>query len=135
MTYGKEGGALLRQAQELAFGSEIYGADVWGSPELRSSAGDAAKGAKIITPKEFSGSKYSSFSDSFQKSYGTQPDTYASYAYDMAMLSLVALKNNRRGDDALRDALRATVHDGVTGQTRFDSQGDVVGKGFERNIL
>ncbi len=134
ITYGKEGGALLRQARELAIKLPIYGADVWGSPELIETAQDAASGARIIVPEKFKGAKYDAFADAFQKRYGEAPDVYASYAYDTAYAVFASLEKADRGD-TLRDAIAALSYEGVTGQTRFDKNGDVVGKGFQRKVL
>jgi len=134
ITYGREGGALLRQAKELAIDKPIYGADVWGSPELVDTAKETANGVKIIVPTQFQGTKYQDFASAFQKKYGEAPDTYASYSYDMVMVLASALSKQERGD-ALRAAISSSSYDGVTGITTFDSNGDVVGKGFHRKML
>lgn len=134
ITYGREGGAFLRQAKELAIDIPMYGADVWGAPELIETAGNAATGVKIIRPEKFEGPKYDAFAKKFKEQYAQDPDVYASYAYDMAYIVAVALKKATNGE-ALRNAVSATEYDGVTGMTRFDENGDVVGKGFARKTL
>jgi len=134
ITYGREGGAFLRQAKELAIDIPMYGADVWGSPELTETAGDAANGVKIIRPKKFEGPKYDAFAKKFKERYAQDPDVYASYAYDMGYIVASALKTATSGE-ALRKAVSATDYDGVTGWTKFDEFGDVVGKGFTRKNL
>lgn len=134
ITYGREGGALLRQAKELAIRLPMYGADVWGSPELVETAQDAASGVNVIVPAKFKGAKYEVFAKSFKDRYGKDPGVYASYAYDMAYIVFAALEKAERGD-ALRAAIAATSYEGVTGLTEFDEKGDVVGKGFERKTL
>jgi len=134
ITYGREGGSLLRQAKELGVNVPMYGADVWGSPELVETAQDAASGVKVIVPSKFSGAKYEAFAKKFKEKYGEDADVYASYAYDMAYVVFAALEK-AGGGDALREAIAATTYEGVTGQTKFDENGDVVGKGFERKTL
>lgn len=134
ITYGKEGGALLRQARELGLNLPIYGADVWGSPELIQTAGDAAQGVKIIIPAKLDGPNYQKFAASYRKKFGTEPDIYSAYAYDMAKLVALALSKADRGED-LRKALASTFYEGVTGIIEFDNNGDVTGKGFERKVL
>jgi branched-chain amino acid transport system substrate-binding protein len=134
ITQGREGGALLRQAKELGFDKPVYGADVWGSPELVETAQDATKGVKIIVPAEYKGAKYQEFAKAFKQRYGEDPDTYAALSYDMAMIVATALAKGDRGE-ALRKAMSATTYEGITGQTIFDQNGDVVGKGFERKTL
>lgn len=134
ITHGREGGALLRQAKELGITQPIYGADVWGSPELTESAGDATKGIKIIVPTKYTGAAYQAFAEAFKKRYSQEPDVYAAYAYDMTRIIAQALSGASDGTHA-RDALRKMSFDGVTGLTKFDQNGDVVGKGFERKAL
>jgi branched-chain amino acid transport system substrate-binding protein len=134
ITYGREGGALLRQARELAFNKAIYGADVWGSPELVDTAKEAATGVKIIVPVKFQSEKYQAFAAAYQKRYGEAPDTYASYSYDMMMIVASVLSKQTRGE-ALRASLSTISVEGVTGLTRFDQNGDVKNKGFERKTL
>ena len=112
----------------------IYGADVWGSPELLESAGDAANGVKIIVPTKYAGAVYQNFADRFKQRYGQEPDVYAAYSYDMTKLISQAINKGRDGS-VIRDYLRQASSDGVTGTTRFDDHGDVIGKGFDRKIL
>lgn len=135
ITYGREGGAFLRQAQELGLSVPVFGADVWGSPELRETAGDAATGVRIIAPASFSGPRYEAFSRQFRERNGEDPDVYAAYAYDMIHIVAQAIEKAELQGISVRDALASTVYEGVTGTTRFDKQGDVVGKGFERRTL
>ena len=97
-------------------------------------AKEAANGVKIIVPTKFQGTKYQDFASAFQKKYGEAPDTYASYSYDMVMILASALSKAESGD-ALREAISSISYDGVTGTTKFDQNGDVVGKGFERKVL
>lgn len=134
ITHGREGGALLRQAKDLGFDKPVYGADVWGSPELVETAGEAASGVKIIVPAKFGGQRYAVFASSFKERYGAEPDTYASLSFDMMNIVSAALAK-ARGGDSIRAALTQVRYDGVTGITTFDRNGDVVGKGFQRQVL
>lgn len=135
ITYAREGGALLRQARELGFSQPIYGADVWGSPELRETAGETTRGVKIIVPSTFSGLDYDAFADSYRERYGEDPDVYAAYAYDMIRIIADTAERADRDNITIREALSGIEYNGVTGLTRFDEHGDVVGKGFERRTL
>jgi branched-chain amino acid transport system substrate-binding protein len=134
ITYGIEGGALLRQAKELGLTIQIYGADVWGSPELKQNAGEAAQGVRIIVPSKFAGPGYDAFSKKFHDRYGIDPDVYASYSYDMVHITANALALADRGPK-LRDEIRATKYQGVTGLTSFDEHGNDIGKSFSRVVL
>lgn len=134
ITYGREGGTLLRQAKELAFSKRIYGADPWITPELVESAGETAKGVPILAASKLAGPGYERFAKSFKAKYGQEPDVYAGYAYDMAQIISKALSVAQSGEP-LRKALAASELQGVTGPVKFDEHGDVVGKGFQRIVL
>lgn len=134
ITYGREGGALLRQAKEMEFELPIYGADVWGNPELAEAAGEAASGVRIIRPTTFGGPRYEDFTLRFEERFGLKPDVYASYAYDMVFVVAGALESGEAGPE-IAAALRATDYEGVTGSVRFDENNDSVGTGFVRTTL
>lgn len=134
ITYGREGGALLRQARDINFATPVYGADVWGSPELIDTAGAAATGVKIIVPEKFEGASYDAFAAAFRARYGADPDVYAAYAYDMTRIAANALAQAAKGP-SLAAAIRRQRYDGVTGPTAFDARGDVVGKRFRHVVL
>lgn len=134
ITYGREGGALLRQARELGLATPFYGADVWGSPELVEAGGDATKGAKIIVPKKLEGPLYDEFAKAFQQKYGEKPDVYAAYSYDMATIVGRAVRSGKKGE-SLRAVIAGTHYEGVTGAIQFDARGNIIGKGFERKTL
>lgn len=134
ITYGREGGAMLRQLREMGRTVPVYGADVWGSPELVESARDAAKGVRIIVPAKLESELYREFERKFTERHKSPPDVYASYAYDMMNLIASALQNGN-SPETLRTAIATAKHVGVTGETRFDENGDVLGKGFERREL
>jgi ABC-type branched-subunit amino acid transport system substrate-binding protein len=135
VTYSREGGAFLRQARELDLSAIIFGADVWGSPELVETAGDAARGVHIITPATFGGERYNEFVRRFREQYQEDPDVYASYAYDMIYIVAGAVEQAKTYGGSIRDVLARTEYEGITGTNRFDEHGDVVGKGFEQRTL
>ena len=73
-------------------------------------------------------SQVDGFVTEYKTTYGEAPDIFAALSYDAARLLLDALRHtdSQRGED-IRLALSA-IEDfpGVTGQTTFDSNGDVV---------
>lgn len=137
ITYGREGGALLRQSKELSIKFPIFGADVWGSPELLNTAGDAANGVPIIAPASFAGDEHDEFASSFRQAYsGEQPGTYSAYGYDMTLLVAEALKSTENIDaNNLLQILRTLRYTGVTGEIAFDANGENTQTKFEVKIL
>lgn len=135
-TYGKEGGPFLRQARELDIRVPVYGGDVWGSPELLEVAGEAAEGVFFTFPASPSGQLYDSFAYEYKKKYNKEPDIYAAYAYDLTHILAKALKNGANTGEQIKKYLDSMeMFEGVTGKTKFDKNGDVVTKTFDRKVI
>lgn len=135
-TYGKEGGILLRQAKELGLKVPIFGGDVWGSPELLESAGNAAEGVYLAFPAKFTGLQYQEFATKYKQKYGSEPDIYAAYSYDMVKIIVEGLTKGDVTGEQLKQYLRTMPeYDGVTGKTKFDEHGDVVTKTFSKQRI
>jgi len=135
-TYGKEGGLILKQLRELGWKGKIFGSDVWSSPELLESAGEAAEGVHLVKPMDPSGQKWDAFHAAFQAKYGEEPDVYAAYAYDIVMILAEAAKAGKVTGPAIRDfLLMMRPYEGVTGATKFDAKGDCNSKPFARQRI
>ncbi len=130
-TYGIEGGIMLKQLKEMKAKLPIFGADVWSSPELLTSAGNAAEGIYLTLPAKPSGAKYDAFAQKFKAKYGKEPDVYAAYSYDMLQIIAQGLKEGNITGEKLQAYLRSMPSfDGVTGTSKFDEHGDVTTKSF-----
>jgi branched-chain amino acid transport system substrate-binding protein len=135
-TYGKEGGIILKQLKELGNKLPIYGADVWSSPELITTAKNSAEGIKIVKPSELFNDSYSKFKKAYIKKYNIEPDVYAAYSYDIMMIISDALeKNNLSGEKIKNYISNLYSYEGVTGETKFDSNGDCNSKPFIKQII
>lgn len=135
-TYGKEGGTILKQFKELGNKLPIYGADVWSSPELLATAKDAAEGIKIVKPSELSSDSYNSFKAKFKDRYNSEPDVYAAYSYDVVMILKNAVNANAvTGEQIKNYLLNMPEFIGVTGPTKFDSNGDSNTKPFVKQVI
>lgn len=134
-TYGKEGGLFLRQLKEAGYSGPVFGGDVWSSPELIETAGNAAEGAYFCAPAQFAGDQFNSFVERYKKRFGSEPDVYAALSYDMANIICQAVqKGCVTGDSFQRYLASMPDYTGVTGSTRFDAHGDVIGKAFSRKV-
>lgn len=135
-TYGKEGGILLKQAKELGVKMPIFGGDVWSSPELIESAGDAAEGVYFTVPTKLTGDKYQQFATKYRQRYGKEPEVYAAYSYDAMNIIAKGLAEGHMSGQQLREYLaKMPAYDGVTGVTKFDEHGDVLTKSFSRQQI
>ncbi|MBW2662126.1 MAG: ABC transporter substrate-binding protein [Deltaproteobacteria bacterium] len=135
-TYGKEGGIILKQTKELGFKKKIFGSDVWSSPELLTSAGDAANGVFLVKPAEYKGDAYQAFRDKYFAKYNEEPDVYAAYSYDVSMILARAFAAGKTaGPELCEYLLTMPAYDGVTGVTQFDDNGDCNTKAFIRQQI
>lgn len=98
----------------------------------------AAEGVYVTTPFLFEAAKENAaakaFFESFNESYGKNPDTWAALAYDAVGMALVAIGEVGTEREAIRDWLAAVTtrdkaYNGITGPTWFDAEGDCPSKG------
>lgn len=135
-TYGKEGGLILKQVKEFGFDKPIFGSDVWSSPELLTSAGNAAEGVFLVKPAPPKGIAYEEFRSKYLTKYNEEPDVYAAYAYDIMIILAKAFDSDKVTGTEIRDyLLTMSGYDGVTGVTKFDTNGDCNTKSFIRQHI
>lgn len=135
-TYGIEGGLLLKQFKELGGKIPVFGADVWSSPELLTSAGKAAEGVFLTLPAKPTGAKYGEFARNYKSKYGREPDVYAAYSYDMAKIIAYGLTTGNTTGPQMEKYLRnMPPYQGVTGRTLFDKNGDCNTKTFTKEQI
>jgi branched-chain amino acid transport system substrate-binding protein len=133
ISYGVEGGLILKQLKELGYTKKVFGADVWSSPELLTGAGNAAEGVYLIKPADYKDSVYQKFTEKYKLKYKEEPDVYAAYAYDLAYIISNALNNtDKKGEQIKNYFLKMPEYKGVTGITKFDENGDCDTKSFVR---
>jgi branched-chain amino acid transport system substrate-binding protein len=131
--YAKEGGQLLKQAQELGIKKPFFGADPWMKHQFADAAGSAANGVQFTTPAKYEGTEFQDFSANFVKRYGHTPGIYESHGYDCVRLLAQAMKSGARtGPEIQQKLAQIKAFKGATGETTFDVNGDVLSKGFAR---
>ncbi len=70
-----------------------------------------------------------SFISKYEAAYGEVPNALAALAYDAAYIMAEAIENAGSLEGAeIQAALKSVVHEGVTGHTEFDAQGDTYQK-------
>jgi len=125
-TYPKEGGVLVRQAEELGLTLTLIGGDNWGSPEFREIAGSSAEGVVYTAPAQRTSPSYDGFAERYQQKYGEAPDVFGAYSYDAFMAIAKAVQHAKSVDtEKIRTALLDLAFDGVSGQIRFKDNGDL----------
>ena len=127
---------IVPQARDLGYQGAFMGSDAWGSAELMKLCGKACRGQFFSTHYAAAGAKGATkeFIDRYSKKYAYVPDDVAALTWDAVTLVTGAIQkagklegNIRKMRKLIRDNL-ATVTEfkGITGNMRFDAQGDPI---------
>lgn len=135
ITYAIEGGTLVRQARQLGIAQKIFGADPWSQKDFRIGAGKYADGIMYTTPVQYNGKSFENFKEQFEKKYKGEPDVYASNGYDCMMILWKSYLHGARTGSEFQRFLQNINFTGATGITKFDGNGNVVGKHFGRFVI
>lgn len=98
------------------------------SQQLIELGGDAVEGVcfPVIFFSESSDPKVKSYVDQYKAEFGIEPSALTSQAYDSVGMLLTAIEKAGTTDtEAVKNALYEVDYPGVTGETKFDSNGDV----------
>lgn len=127
---------IVKQAHDLGWKGPFMGADAWGNSELMTLCGDNCKGHYFSTHYAAAGAKGATkeFIDKYQKLYGYQPADVAALTWDAINVVLAGIQNAgkltgniRKDRQALRDGISSIKEvKGITGNMRFDEQGDPI---------
>lgn len=123
-----EGGAILRQSKELQLSATVITTDGSHDPKLFQIAGDAAEGSYSVTMGwgDESRPQLNAFRAAFKAKYGEDPGIYSGLFYDATHVLALSMKSaSDLSGDAVRAAMSLVKHEGVTGLTTFDENGDV----------
>ena len=127
--YG-EMGRLLVQAVELRLYTPFFGCLMFEDPDILRIAGKAAEGVIYTFPSYDPNSQEKlvrNFISVFQKKYGHKPDGFAANAYDALNILSFAIKKGDQKADEIKQALYSVRnYSGITGETSFDKNGDVI---------
>ncbi len=127
---------IVPQARKLGYKGEFMGSDAWGSSELMTLCGDDCKGLHFSTHYAAAGATGATkeFIDRYTKKYGSTPDDVAALTWDATRVVLQAIQNTKglsgklkKDRKAIREGMEAiTSFAGITGNMKFDEQGDPV---------
>lgn len=121
---------MLKQAKEIGLDVQFLGDPSMESPKVIEIAGDAANGV-IYTRAAFNledpRHEMKAFQNSYKDKYGQVPELFAAQMYDSTMiLSSVIAKNGIKADDIRLGLLDVKDYSGVSGNTTFLPNGDVI---------
>lgn len=124
-----EGGLLSKQMSEAGLDVPLIGGDMLFSEEFitiagaQNAEGDVATMLGLPLDQQARGED---FRAAYEAEFGQSPEAYDSYAYDAAAIFVKAVLEGGPTRAAVVDAVRGIVHDGVTGTTEFDENGDTL---------
>jgi branched-chain amino acid transport system substrate-binding protein len=126
----------VRQAHDLGWTGPFMGSDAWGNSELMALCGDDCKGQYFSTHYAAAGATGATkeFIERYKGRYGYEPADVAALTWDAARIMLKAIQDTgelsgrtRKDRKAVREALAAIPEfDGITGQMKFDEEGDPI---------
>lgn len=125
VSYGPDGGQIVRQARQLGQNVAIFAADGIYTADFLKVAGAAADG--VVTggffhPTVQATPKTAGFVEKYRQKFGNEdPDAWAAFSYDAAYVLADAIKRATGTDrTAIRDSLARTKDfEGITGITTF----------------
>jgi branched-chain amino acid transport system substrate-binding protein len=122
------GGPFSKQAAQLGLRARILAGDGVCSEKLAGLAGNAADNVVCSQPgtstEKMPGG--TEFKTKYQKRFGQVMEIYAPFTYDAVHIVVDAMRRANSTDPAkILAAMPATDYKGVTGETAFDSKGDL----------
>jgi branched-chain amino acid transport system substrate-binding protein len=127
-----EAALISKQARQLAINAQLFGASGMAAQKLIELGGEAAQGLVLTQTflPESANPVVKDFVAKYKGKYQESPIPHAAQAYDTVYVIADALKRaNSTAPDALREALAKTGGlKLVTGEPKFNSQGDDIGK-------
>ncbi len=122
--YYNDVGLIAKQARELGFTGPMVGGDGWDSPDLVKIGGNAVNNGYFTNHYAAADPRpiVQEFVKKYKAKFGAEPDALATLAYDAANIMFDAIKRagSTKGS-AIRDALKTTNLNVVSGQVTFDA--------------
>jgi branched-chain amino acid transport system substrate-binding protein len=124
--YQPEGSKMIQQARKLGMNNIFITEDAVYHPKFLEVGGPAAEGVYLT----FAKSPDTPAKEQFIKTYKAMwkvdaVGTYAYFAYDAGMMALAAIqKAGTTNGDVLQKTIRGNTWPGVTGEIKFDANGD-----------
>lgn len=125
VVWGDQGPAagILQQMKELGMKQRVFGSFRTIGEDLLKTAGSAAEGMEAVFPFDPTRDDptWLAFNARFEKRFNSQPEVFASLAYDTMNILLDAICRAGLNRGGIRDALSGVEHyKGVTGEMTFD---------------
>ena len=136
LTYAGEGGAFMRDLRQLGLNTIVYGSDNVSSSEFAAAGAAAIEGVRVAMPTPNQGSQYNEFVERYQRRFGKVPDANILKSYDAMSLMAKAIAVNGTDPQRIRAYFSSPTgsSEGVSGEIRFDANGDLTGQRYSRMV-
>jgi len=123
-------GTILKQKTELGLKEKVLTVGLAENPKVVEVAGKNSDPVFYSYPSfqvTNENPVVKSFVDNYKQKYTTEPDVLGAYGYDLMNIIIKSLQNSNYDQSKLKDALYGIQNfQGVTGETSFDKNGDVI---------
>ncbi|HUS90104.1 MAG TPA: ABC transporter substrate-binding protein [Desulfosporosinus sp.] len=128
--HAKEVAMIIRQCHEIGVKTIFTSGVAFGSPDVFTIAGNAAEGTYYTAPffdPNSPNKEVRIFEEAYKARFHAEAEVFAAHAYDATKILVTALQHVGGDANRLKDALYL-IRDfpGVTGNTTFDKNGDVI---------
>jgi branched-chain amino acid transport system substrate-binding protein len=120
-----QAGMILKQMRAMGMNQPVFGSSRIAYPQVMDIAGPAAEGLVAVSAMDPSrrDPRWQEFRQRYQKRFSSDPDPYASYAYDGMKILIQAIQEAGLNRGRIMDALRQhgmKEYQGVSGDQFFD---------------
>lgn len=115
--------AIILKRKDLGMSGPVYGAESLKDASFLSDAGAAAEGVNIIAASEGT----TRFIEAYRAAYEADPGVYSAQSYDCFQALALALLAGAQTGETIKNQLDKSDFAGVSGQVKFDANGDVPG--------
>ncbi len=128
--HAKENGHVVKQARDLKIKAKILGTVGIEGPDFINIAGEAAEGLVYTAPAFDPDSAVpliKKYQVAYAKKYGKKSEIFAATMYDATKIVALMIEKYGYDPDKIKEGLYSLKnYSGVTGNTTFDSNGDVI---------
>lgn len=128
--HAKENGHVVKQSRDLKIEAKILGTVGIEGPDFINIAGESAEGVIYTAPAfdpDSTDPLIKKYQVAYAKKYGKKSEIFAATMYDATKIVALMIKKNGYDSDKIKEGLyRLKDYPGVTGNTTFDSNGDVI---------
>jgi len=126
VAYPKTYPAIIKQMRELGLEIQLFSSDTFKDQAVLDALGELAEGTIFSGYAESGTAKFGEFRQAYRERYGKEYGPFGDYAYDSLYVLKAGIEQAKSFDpEVLKKTLYSLDYNGVTGETKFDSYGEV----------